>query len=232
MQWRKFIAVLVIALAAVLITAMVINQFTGKPPMQSISLMYLTGPEAVDLLTSKASRDLAISIPPVVEGWDAHRVFISGTARVRKEAAELLAKEDVPKPPVVLKFQIIEANGFTQSDTSIARIESVLRGLFRFRGYRLVAEAYLRTKEESTASQLIIGADDVQYGINVNVHKVMRREGKASAEVTTELWAQAPSLIALSNTANMPDGQTIVLGTARPRGARGALILVVTPEIR
>ncbi|MEX2281232.1 MAG: hypothetical protein WEE89_01965, partial [Gemmatimonadota bacterium] len=173
-----------------------------------------------------------------VEGWNDHSVFVRGSDRVKNEVAALLAAEDKPKPPVVLKFQIIEANGFTQTDTSVAQVESVLRGLFRFNGYRLVAEAYIRTKEESTASQMIVGDNGQQYGINVRVDKVMRREGKASAEVTTELWVDAPGLIALSNTVNMPDGQTIVLGTARTTGEgragqlRGALILVVMPELR
>src|SRR5687767_1770440 len=181
MQWRKFVAVLVIALTVVLVAVLVINLFTGKPPLHSFNLKHITGPEAADLLSTRFG-------PTAVEGWSEQTVFIRGSDRVKNDVAALLAAEDKPKPPAVLRFQIIEANGFTQTDTSIARVESVLRGLFRFNGYRLVAEAYIRTKEESSASQLVMGENGHQYGINVEVHKIMRREGKASAEVTTQLW--------------------------------------------
>jgi hypothetical protein len=225
MQWRKFIAVLVIALATVVVTAMVIDRFTGKPPVQSLTLKYLTGPEGADFLSSQLGAG-------VVEGWSESTVFIRGSEKRREEAAVLLATIDKPKPMAALKFQIIEANGFTQRDTSIARIESVLRGLFRFNGYRLVAEAYIQTKEESAASQMIVGQNGENYGINVEVHKILQREGKASAEVTTSLWVNIPGVTALSNTVNMPDGQTIVLGSTRTEQQRGALILVVTPQFK
>jgi hypothetical protein len=36
----------------------------------------------------------------------------------------------------------------------------------------------------------------------------------------------------LTTSVNVPAGQTVVLGTARPDAKRGALILVVTPEIK
>ena len=225
MQWRKFIAVLVIALATVVVTAMVVERITGGRPVRSLTLKYLTGPEAADFLSSHIGA-------ANVEGWTENTIFIRVSGKQHEEAAALLATVDKPKPMAALKFQIIEADGFTQRDSSIARVESVLRGLFRFNGYRLVAEAYIQTKEESSASQMIMGDNGVQYGINVEVHKILQREGKASAEVTTSLWVTSPNLTALSNTINMPDGQTIVLGSTRSDQQKGAVILVVTPQFK
>lgn len=225
MQWRKFVAVLVISLATVVVTAMLINRAWSGQPVRSLPLKYLSGPEAADFLSSQLGAG-------AVEGWTEGTVFVRGSSKVREEAAVLLATVDVPIPQAALKFQIIEANGFTQSDTSIARVESVLRGLFRFNGYRLVAEAFIQTKEESSGSQMIVGENGEHYGLNVEVHKISRRAGKASAEVTTSLWVGIPNLTALSNTVNMPDGQTIVLGSTRTDQKRGALILVVTPQFK
>jgi hypothetical protein len=225
MQWRKFIAVLVISLATVVVTAMVINRAISGPPVHSLPLKYLTGPEGADFLSTQLGAD-------VVEGWSETTVFLRGSEKQRDEAAVLLATVDLPIPQAALKFQIIEANGFSQRDTSIARVESVLRGLFRFNGYRLVAEAFIQTKEESAGSQMIVGENGEHYGLNVEVHKISRRAGKASAEVTTSLWVGIPGLTALSNTVNMPAGQTIVLGSTRTDQKKGALILVVTPEFK
>jgi hydroxylamine reductase (hybrid-cluster protein) len=223
MMWRRFGAILVVAIAAVLVTAMVVGRLRSKPPMHSFNLKYLSGAEAADLVNSNFG-------PSKVEGWSEHGVFIRGSNRDRDGVAELLAKEDKPKPQVALKFQLIEADGFATQDSAIARVESVLRNLFRFRGYRLVTEAYVTAKEESEASQSLIGSDGVGYDLAVTIDAVTRREGKASAEVTAKLYGRSRPI--LETSVNLPDGQTVVLGTTRIDGSRGALILVVTPTIR
>jgi hypothetical protein len=165
-----------------------------------------------------------------VEGWSEHAVFIRGYNSDVRKATNLLLAEDKPTPQVVaLKFQIIEADGFTQHDPAIAPVESVLHGLFRFQGYRLAAEAYLSARANSESQQTVAGVDDAQYMIDVKVGDVVRREGKASAELEATLWTNVP---VLKTAVNVPNGQTVVLGTARPSAKRAALILVVTPEIK
>jgi len=109
-------------------------------------------------------------------------------------------------------------------------VEAVLRSLFRFKGYRLAAEAYVATKANRGAQQTVAGVDGVQYSIDVGVGDVLRRGGKASVELDTKLFAGGNQ--ALGTSVNVPDGQTVVLGTARPDAKRAALILVVTPEIK
>jgi hypothetical protein len=219
MMWRKFIAIIAVAIAAVFATFLILRQ--TKPDVQSITLRHMSGVEAADLINDHFG-------PSVAEGWTDHVVFVRASKRRQEEIASLLAGSDKPRPQVALKFQLIEANGFTAQDTSIARVENVLRSLFRFRGYRLVSEAFVQAKEESTTKQSLVGSNEVRYQLNVTVNEVRQREGKASVEVTTELSGSDGSI--LETTVHVPTDQTVVLGTTQ--GARGALILVVTPSIK
>lgn len=219
---RKWI---IAGLAAIVVFALVfaVTELL-EPKLNSYALINLSGTEAADLLSGHLPRG-------AVEGWSDNAVFIRGSDEDHAKAAEVLQREDRPSPQVVLRFQIIEANGFEASDPAIGEVVGVLRGLFRFQGYRLAADAFLRTKEHSEARQTVIGQDGVKYLIDLKVGTVARREGKASAEITTTLWF-GENMPVLNTAVNVPDGQTVVLGTARPDAKRGALILVVTPEIR
>jgi hypothetical protein len=200
-----------------------------EPDVHGLNLQYLSGPEGASVLTGHVPAS-------AIEGWSERKGEPGGTVYIRASKAELekarevLARYDVAPPQVALKFQIIEADGFSASDSAIAPVESVLRNLFRFKGYRLAAEAYLRARSNTEAQQTIAGADGAQYSIVVRVGDVLRREGKASAELETRLMAGHDQVLGTS--VNVPDGQTVVLGTARPEPKRAALILVVTPEIK
>ena len=216
-------AVVLIAIAALLVKQML------EPNVRSVNLRYLSGTEGASILTGQVPTG-------AIEGWsdsqkgEGGTVIIKGSESDITKARELLTRYDVPDPQVALKFQVIEADGFTQSDSSIAEVESVLRNLFRFKGYRLAAEAYLATKANRGAQQTIAGADGVQYSIDVAVGDVLRRGGKASVELETKLFAGGNQ--ALGTSVNVPDSQTVVLGTARPDAKRAAQIHVVTPAIK
>ena len=223
---RKWLVTAGIAVATIIVITWlyIFVEQVLKPNTRSFALRDMSGPEAADVI--------ARNNPDVnVEGWSDNTVFVSGRKKDLQAVQDLLRTEDKPVPMVALRFQLIEANGFANSDTSIARVESVLRNVFRFQGYRLTAEAFLRTKKESEAQQTIIGNDGIQYLLQIKVDNVVRREGKASAEMDVTLWAGTSNQV-LTTSVNVPDGQTVVLGTARPDAKRGALILVVTPEIR
>ena len=216
------------AIVLIVIAALLIKQML-EPNVRSVNLRYLSGTEGASILTGQV---------PIgaIEGWadsqkgEGGRVFIKGSESDITKAREILTRYDVPAPQVTLKFQVIEADGFTQSDSSIAAVEAVLRNLFRFKGYRLAAEAYVAAKANRGAQQTVVGADGVQYSIDVSVGDVVRRGGKASVELETKLFAGGNQ--ALGTSVNVPDSQTVVLGTARPDAKRAALILVVTPEIK
>jgi len=194
-----------------------------KPDVSGFPLRHISGTEAAEILNGHL-------MPGAVEGWSEHAVFVRGSRSDKAKVAAVLEQEDKPKPQVRLRFQIIEADGFTTTDTAIAKVESVLRDLFKYRGYKLAAEAYVQTRKESYAEQTVIGVDGVRYKLEVNTGNVLRREGKASAEMTVVL--RDPTGTSLTTSVHVPDGQTVVLGTARTSADRGAIILVVSPEIR
>ena len=221
-KW-KWIALGVLIVVVIPVAAMFYKESFG-PQTRSISLQYISGAEAASVLRGRISRGL------LVEGWSEHTVFVRGSENDYRKAMDLIAKEDRPAPQVALKFQIIEADGFAQTDPAIAPVESALRGLFRFQGYRLAAEAFLRARENTEASQTIAGPDDTQYSIIAVIGDVVRREGKTSTEMNVRLMSGGNEV--LTTSVNVPDGQTVVLGTARPNAKRAALILVVTPEMK
>jgi hypothetical protein len=227
-RWKSVVTgvVVIVVIAVVVLLA----KEMLEPNVRSLNLRYLSGTEGASILTGQVPAG-------AIEGWADPRngggggsVFIKGSDSDVEKAREILTKYDIPSPQVALKFQIIEADGFAQSDTSIAAVESVLRSLFRFKGYRLAAEAYLTARANTSAQQTIAGADGVQYSIDVGVGDVLRRGGTASVELDTKLFAGSNQ--ALGTSVNVPDSQTVVLGTARPDAKRAALILVVTPEIK
>ena len=226
-RWKWILVALLIVVAVPFMV--VLTKEALRPDVHGLNLRYLTGAEGASVLSGQV---------PVsaLEGWSERKGEPGGTVYVRGSKAELekardvLARYDVASPQVALKFQIIEADGFNASDSAIAPVESVLRNLFRFKGYRMSAEAYLQAKSNTEAQQAIAGLDGVQYSIIVRVGDVLRREGKASAGLEVALMADHDQVLGTS--VNVPDGQTVVLGTARPDPKRAALILVVTPVIR
>jgi hypothetical protein len=145
---------------------------------------------------------------------------------------ELLRRYDVPSPSVRLRFQIIEADGFTTNDSSIADVETALRELFRFQGYRLVADALATGSSRSSTSHRMVGPGDRGLNLQVGIGQVIASEGRKAAELHVTLRADGLSGVIFESGVTVPHGQTIVLGTARPFPNMGALILVVRPEIQ
>lgn len=144
---------------------------------------------------------------------------------------EMLQRLDVAAPDIRLRFQLIEADGFTDADSAIADVEAVLRDLFRFDGYRLTAEALLATTPGSMSRQRLLGVGAMPLTLEVYVERISgAAESGFSVDVAVHL--RGPDGDILSTRVIVPAGQTVVLGTARPFEDRGALILVVRPEIQ
>jgi hypothetical protein len=226
-RWKWILVALLIVVFVPFVV--VFTKEALQPDVRGLSLRYLSGTEGASVLTGHVPAS-------AIEGWSERKgepggtVYIRGSKAELEKAREVLARYDVAAPQVALKFQIIEADGFSESDSAIAPVESALRSLFRFKGYRMAAEAFLLAKSNTEAQQAIAGPDGVEYAIIVRVGDVLRREGKASAELEARLMADHDQVLGTS--VNVPDGQTVVLGTARPDAKRAALILVVTPEIK
>jgi hypothetical protein len=157
-------------------------------------------------------------------------ITISASRERLEQIEEMLERLDVAAPSVQLRFQLIEADGFTTTDPAIADVEAALRELFRFQGYRLVADALVTTAPFNSAEQRLLGFDDTPLTLQVSVGQVNRSESAASVQLNVRLVGQNGQI--LGTGVVVPGGQTVVLGTARPDQSRGALILVVRPIIQ
>lgn len=145
-----------------------------------------------------------------------------------EKIARVLEDFDRARPGVRLTFQIIEADGRTIADPQIAEIEAALRKLFRFDGYRLVAEAQVGALPGAESRQLIReGSRTFAIEAFVREIRLARRGGSVDLQVELEASGLGP---VIQTSMSVPVGQTVVLGSARPEAGRAALILTVRPE--
>jgi hypothetical protein len=151
---------------------------------------------------------------------------------------------------MLLRFQLIRPTTTATTDPAIAGIDSVLRDLFHWRGYRLLSEAAIVVDVPGNsffpgrpayvkASQLI-NADGYPYTISVVVDSTSPSRVRLTVDLTGGLSSSRQDAKTLfSTTVTMTLGHTVVLGNAQP-GGTGAktgdvnrtVILTVKPELR
>lgn len=158
-------------------------------------------------------------------------ITVAASSDRLEQIGEMLNRLDVPAPDVRLRFQLIEADGFADTDPAIADVEAALRELFRFRGYRLAAESMVTASQHTQSTQRLLGFGDTPLSLEVIVNSLTRTAEAGSVHLGVTLRADGHGGI-LSTGVVVAGGQTVVLGTARPFEDRGALILVVRPEIQ
>ena len=181
---------------------------------KTYTIARLTQEEALQLLT-----------PYIREGG-----YLSGKSHlitVREKPDRLAVIEDLLKKydgggvvqDVVMRIQIVEANGFTARDSSIADIEQTLREMFKYKGYRLAGEALVRAREESPFEQQVSG------------HKITGTVGRLMADrgpIMITLWDNTGRTQLLSSTVTATMNKPVVLGQSSDGGA---IILIIRPSI-
>ncbi len=137
------------------------------------------------------------------------------------------AQDRAPGPRNVrLVFQLVEADGFDESDAEIRDVVSELRELFRFRGYRLAATGLLNSAAEGAEARArLTGGEEGGFTVRT---EVWNTGDPNLLRVAVELVHEAAGL-AMAATVNVRDGQTLVLGSTRSyEGPEGnALILIM-----
>ncbi len=151
--------------------------------------------------------------------------------------ARVLEEFDSPRQSVTLYFQVILANGAGSADPAIAEVEEELRRLFRFVGYRLVAQGSVTGLEQSHVNQKMFTQDpDNQsgarlmfgfYQVGASIGKV---GGGESAMVDLEVQLDGNNSVLFSASVVLGIGNTIVLGTLQLPDDQ-ALILTVRAEL-
>jgi type II secretory pathway component GspD/PulD (secretin) len=160
------------------------------------------------------------------------------TVRETRENLEriegVLSEFDRPRPETRLHFQLIEADGFSESDARIAVVEQELRRVFQFRGYRLAGETLVTASDASNLHQELRSADG-DYAITVG-NMYSTAPGVVRLE-EIRLWAPAPDgegrsqRVALQTTVNIRPGQTLVLGSSPKDGSTATLFLAVRADL-
>jgi hypothetical protein len=130
---------------------------------------------------------------------------------------------------VRLHFQLIEADGPSAPDPRIASLDSLLRGLFRYRGYRLLDEVPMTIADGRTSSTRV-RLENRSIGIDVSLDRV--RTGPAGGEVDLRVGLTAPGIgRVLETSLTVPLGKTVVLGSGALPSEKGSLIVAVRPEL-
>lgn len=205
--------------------------------VRTFDLERLAGIEAEALVTPYVytSRENAPGMSSHVDGVLTVRELPENLDRI----AEVLARHDRRPADVTFQFQLVEANGFTGTDESIAEVEDELRRLLKYDGYRVVGSAVLKLREGSGGHQTIdrssqtLASDQPEppFELNVEFVNVAGGDDGLSAQIAVQLSHDWYGNL-LDTRVTVGDGASMVLGTASSAGGEAeALILVVTPGI-
>ena len=157
----------------------------------------------------------------IVEG----KLTVRETTDNLQRIEEVLMEFDRPSPVVRLTFQIIEANGDTETD-----VETALRKLFRFEGYRLVGEVMVHGTRGNEVFQEFDVPDLGPSAIEAMIRDV--RTDSEGGSVQLEMRFHAGSRTVFGTTVRVRAGQTAVLGrTPSSVGSRN-IILAVKSELQ
>lgn len=165
------------------------------------------------------------------EGAPGKAMAIQGAITVREtpdnldRIQQVLAEYDQARADVRLHFQLIEADGFTESDARIADVEREMQKIFQFEGYRLAGEAFVSATDHSEITQGLKGTDDryeirgvlywLQAGV-IRLEEISLSSRRGGAYLQT--------------TVNIRPGQTLVLGSSPKEGSTATLLLTVRAE--
>lgn len=211
-----------------LLGALTVLSACGGPRLdtRTFQLKNLDGQEAARILSPYVFQDRKDA--PGAVSYVQNSITVRETPDNLDKIARVLAQLDQPKPGVRLHYQIIQADGAATHDPAIAGVEDALRKLFRFKGYRLVAQAVISGSAERSAQQ-IIEVQGRSYTLSASILGIQRTGDSSAVRLQTRLRWGATTL--LETTVTLRSNQSAVLGNAEMSGPSGTLILVVRPEV-
>ena len=200
--------------------------------VKTVSLHRLTSREAVNLL-QPYSQTPGGGVYELSPGLRA--VTIREVPTIYNEMMTVLARYDREPATVTLSFQLVSAENTNTRDPAVAGLDSLLRGVLKFTGYRLLGTAVANASENMSISQKL-SADGESLALSAAVTD-LRIDGKdASVHIGVDLYRDfIPGKSArsdlLSTGVTVPMGQTVMLGTSATDGGQRALILTVRPQL-
>jgi hypothetical protein len=240
---------LVLFVAAAAIPVALIAQEPAAPEIRTFPLQHLSNVDAAKLVAPYVQYGIS-AIPSVASGvYEAgsavHAITVRAIPEVLKRVDSLLKANDRPRPTVILRFQLIAATDSTVHDQGIAAIDGELHNLFRFNGYRLLAQTSSWVDEGDTFVATLRGAHQGDlFAVGGGVTAVQQVASKGSVRIYISLDEKkreqqmagvAVSVVSdqrlLSTGLSIPLGQTVVVGSGVSTGATPAYILTVRPEL-
>lgn len=205
----------------------------------TVPLKHLSAKDAVQLLQPFVTSPVYANSPgggvfPVPGGMAITiREKLSNYGRM----LQLLREYDRSAATVAFTFQLIIADNSGKRDPDIASLDTVLRSVLRYTGYRLVGVGVLRSSESSVARETI-SADDQKFTLLMGVADIRTSGADASVKLNVSLQRDKGMMTndnqgheeLLSTGVTVPIGQTVVLGSAS-LDAKRAIILTVRPQL-
>ena len=205
--------------------------------VKTVTLHHLSSGEAMKLLSP-------YSVSPgggVFEVPNVRAVTIREVPRIYSDMMNVLEKYDREPASVVLNFQLVAAEPTNTRDPAVAGIDSLLRNVLKFSGYRLLGTAVATTGENHVVTQTIAGDNEI-LSLSVAVSDVRVDGNDASVNLGVSLERPAvpattsaygrPRVDLLSTRVTVPMGQTVLLGTSAIDNGKGSgLILTVRPQL-
>lgn len=162
----------------------------------------------------------------------------------------VLREFDRPPSTMALHFQVLANSDAPTNDPAIADVDKALRGVFRYPGYRLVAEGTALVVDWSIFTVTMNG-DSVPMTVSGSVGRVRlgssptvmimvdlvagsnrRLVADSIAPSRTVSYASTVPQQLISSQITMPVGEAVVLGSGSIPNRKGTLILVVRPSLR
>ena len=218
-----------------------------RPPIKSeapfivktVPLHHLSSLEAVKLLQPyvQTPGGGVYEVSPNIRA-----VTIRETQSVFNEMSAVLERYDRDPATVTLNFQLIAAENTNTRDPAVASLDTLLRSVLKFTGYRLLTTSVAVASEGQGVTQTL-SADGDPLTLNVRVSELRTEGSEASVQLYVQLirpgisasaqnngMGRPPSEI-FSTGVRVPIGQTVVLGTSAVEGGQRAMILTVRPQL-
>ena len=201
---------------------------------RTIALRYLAPVDAARLVSPYVRSPQG----GVFEASAVRAITVTETAPVIARIDSLIRENDRSQAVLALRFQLIAADDTPAQDPAIEPIATTLRGLFRFKGYRLLGEGSTTAGERESFSLTVAAGEDrfalagevaAVQGTSPGSTQIRVRLSRASGGTFQGKPLELETLMSTGLT--VPLGQTVVLGSAAPGGTTKAIILAVHPEV-
>ena len=201
--------------------------------VKTVSLHRISSAEAVKLLIpySQTAGGGVFEVSPNIRA-----VTSRETPKVFAEMMMVLGQYDRDPASVTLNFQLIAAENSNTRDPGVAGLDSLLRGVLKYTGYRLLTTSVASASDGGIVTQTL-SADGETFTLEVMVSDLRVDGNDASVRLSVHLVRNGvaskgqPASQVLSTGVTVPVGQTVVLGTSATDVGQRALILTVRPQL-